>query len=455
MKTLYLECNMGAAGDMLMAALYELMDPQQQHDFLDTMNRLFPGVSVQPRQAVTCGITGTHMDVFIRGEEEHSHDVALGCGDSHSHIHTHGEDEHEHDHEHCHEHEHTHDHTHEHEHEHEHDHHHDHDHEHDHGHHHHHTAPSAITALLDGLDAPAEVKEAAKAIYADIAGAEAKAHGMPVSEIHFHEVGALDAVADVTGVCLALYLLHPDRIEASPIHLGSGQVRCAHGIVPVPAPATAHLLEGIPCYTGEIRGELCTPTGAALLAHFASSFGPMPVMCLAKTGYGVGKKEFPAANCVRAFWGEQGDPQQAEIIELCCHIDDMTAEALAFAGEQLLAQGALDVSASPLTMKKGRAGVSFTVLCKPKDEERIAHAILRETNTNGVRSRRCRKFILTPSVKTVDTAYGPMRIKCADGEGIHREKPEYDDVAAAAKTAGVPFREVWAAVFKECRHESN
>ena len=133
----------------------------------------------------------------------------------------------------------------------------------------------------------------------------------------------------------------------------------------------------------------------------------------------------------------------------------MTAEALAFAGEQLLAQGALDVSAAPLTMKKGRTGVSFTVLCKPKDEERIAHAILRETNTNGVRSRRCRKFILTPSVKTVDTAYGPMRIKCADGEDIHREKPEYDDVAAAAKAAGVPFREVWAAVFKECGHESN
>ena len=157
MKTLYLECNMGAAGDMLMAALYELMSESEKQDFLETMNRLFPGVEIQPRQAVTCGITGTHMDVTVRGEEEHSHDVALGCGHDHDHIHEH---HHEHDHSHAH------------------DHHHDHDH--DHGHTHHHTAPADIAALLDALDAPAEVKDAAKSIYARIADAEAKAHGMPV-----------------------------------------------------------------------------------------------------------------------------------------------------------------------------------------------------------------------------------------------------------------------------------
>lgn len=417
MKTLYLECNMGTAGDMLMAALYELMTESEKHDFLETMNRLFPGVEIHPRQAVTCGITGTHMDVTVCGEEEHSHDVALGCGQNQGHIHEHH-----------------------------------HDHDHDHGHHHH-TAPADITALLETLDIPAEVRDSAKSIYARIADAESKAHGMPVEQIHFHEVGAMDAVADVVGVCLAIHMLHPDCITASPVHLGSGQIRCAHGIVPVPAPATAHLLEGVPCYTGEIRGELCTPTGAALLTQFAEAFGPMPVMSLKKTGYGVGKKEFPAANCVRAFWGESGDPQQAEIVELCCHIDDMTAEALAFAGEQLLAQGALDISCAPLTMKKGRAGVSFTVLCKPRDEGRIAHAILRETTTNGVRTRRCGKYILTPSVKTVETAYGPIRVKCADGEGIHRKKPEYEDVASAARTAGQPFQKVWEDVLSAIRGE--
>ncbi len=421
MKTLYLECNMGAAGDMLMAALYELMSPAKQAYFLETMNRLFPSVEVAPRQTVTCGITGTHMDVAIRGRKEHSHDVALGRGQSAAHYHETAQDEAHHEHEH--------------------------DYHHGHGHAysytHHHSSPADVAAILETLDAPAEVKTAAKDIYNRIAKAEAKSHGVPVDQIHFHEVGALDAVADVTGVCLAVHLLHPDRILASPIHLGSGQIRCAHGILPVPAPATAHLLEGIPCYTGDIRGELCTPTGAALVTHFAEEFGPMPVMRLEKTGYGIGKKEFSAANCVRAFFGEFGDPQQAEIVELCCHIDDMTAEALAFAGEQLLATGALDVSAAPLTMKKSRAGVSYTVLCKPKDEERIVHAIFRETNTNGVRARRCRKYILMPSIRTADTAYGPIRIKCADGTGIHREKPEYDDVAAAAKKSGLPFQRVW------------
>lgn len=156
-------------------------------------------------------------------------------------------------------------------------------------------------------------------------------------------------------------------------------------------------------------------------------------------------------------FGEAGDPQQADIVELCCHIDDMTAEALAFAGEELLRQGALDVSAAPLTMKKGRSGVSYTVLCRPMDEERLARAVLRETSTHGVRARRCRKYILTPSVRAVKTAYGSIRVKCADGEGIHREKPEYDDVAAAARQAGLPFQQVWedvlSAIKKEEPHE--
>lgn len=305
------------------------------------------------------------------------------------------------------------------------------------------------------MDVADEVKSAAQAIYDRIAQAEAQAHGVPVSEIHFHEVGALDAVADVTGVCLAMHLLHPDRIVASPIHLGSGQVRCAHGVVPVPAPATVHLLEGVPCYTGEIRGELCTPTGAALVSHFAQEYGPMPVMTPEKVGYGIGVKEFAAANCVRAFWGESGDPEQAEIVELCCHIDDMTAEALAFAGERLLDLGALDISAAPLTMKKGRLGVAFTVLCSPKDEERMAQAILRETTTNGVRSRRCRKYILLPSLRTVDTPYGPIRVKCADRGELRHEKPEYEDVAAAARKSGLPFQKVWEDVLTNMKEESH
>lgn len=430
MKTLYLECKMGAAGDMLMSALYEILPDQVA--FLDTMNHLHEGVCVTMEKKETCGILGTHATVDIDGEEEESQDLPCGC------IHTHGE-AHDHDHDHHHEHNE-----------------HNHDHLHDHGHdahgHHHHSTPADIQHILDHLPVPEEVRDNAKAVYNRIAQAEAQVHGTTVEHIHFHEVGSLDAVMDITGVCLAMYLLHPEQVVVSPVHLGSGQVKCAHGILPVPAPATANLLTGIPCYCGEITGELCTPTGAALLAQFADSFGSMPSLMLEKVGYGVGKKEFPAANCLRAFYGESNDPQQAEIVELTCHIDDMTAEALAFAGEQLLAQGALDVSASPLTMKKGRAGVSYTVLCKPQDETRIANAILRETTTNGVRAARCAKYILRPSIRTADTSYGPIRIKCADSGDIHHEKPEYEDVAAAARTAGLPFQKVWQDIVKEAFH---
>ena len=435
MKTLYLECKMGAAGDLLTAALYELLSDQE--GFLKTMNSLIPGVEVRAERASTCGIVGTHMAVAVNGQQEESLDVPQG-GHIHEHVHGH---EHPHDHGHAHGHEHPHDHGHPHV----------HDHEHSHSHAHSHSSLADVTQIIDGLDLPQQVKEDAKAVYDRIAEAEAKAHGAPVSQIHFHEVGSLDAVADIVGVCLAVHLLAPDAVQASSIHVGSGQVRCAHGVVPVPAPATAEILKGIPCYGGEIQGELCTPTGAALLAHFAQKFGPMPPMTVENTGYGLGRKEFPAANCVRAFWGQAGDADQADIVELCCHIDDMTAEALAFAGERLMELGALDVSSAPITMKKGRLGAAFTVLCKAKDEERLAQAILRETTTNGVRSRYCKKYILSPSVRTVETEYGPMKVKEAQGFGLCRQKAEYEDAARVAREKNLPIAQVIAAVERELK----
>ena len=423
---------MGAAGDMLMAALYELLDAPRQQAFLRTMNGLFGNVSVRPVQRQTCGIVGTGMEVLVNGTQEEAGDGQ----EAHPHAH---------DHEHPQEHRHDHDHVH------------DQDHRHDHihaegrPHFHAHTAPETIRSAIAGLDLPDEVKADAQAVYDAIAGAEAHAHGMPVEQIHFHEVGSLDAVADVTGVCLALHLLQPDRILASEVHVGSGEVHCAHGVLPVPAPATAYLLRGIPTYGGQIRGELCTPTGAALLAHFVSSFGPMPPMAVSKIGYGIGKKEFPAANCVRAFWApEAAEDRDAllrdEVTELCCHIDDMTAEMLSFAGGRLMGQGALDVAFAPLTMKKGRPGISLTVLCRPEDEEKMARAVLRETTTNGVRVRHCGRYCLQPSSETVTTAYGDVRVKCADGGGISRRKPEYEDAARIARAQDLPIGAVYEAV---------
>jgi len=208
----------------------------------------------------------------------------------HGHDHGHG---HEHEHEHGHEHDHGHDHGHDHDHEH------DHEHEHTHAH----SGMDEILARIAALPVPAKVAEGVTAVYRLIADAESRVHGCPVDQVHFHEVGALDAFTDILTVSLLLDELAPERVLASPIHVGSGQVRCAHGILPVPAPATALILEGVPIYSGTIRGELCTPTGAALLRHFAEAFVPMPVMRVTRIGYGMGKKDFPAANCVRAFLG--------------------------------------------------------------------------------------------------------------------------------------------------------
>lgn len=293
MKTLYLECNMGAAGDMLTAALLDLLPEERRQEFLKVMNAI-PGVQVSVEPAEKCGVRGLHVTVLAHGVEEHSHDVPCGgAGQTHTHEHPHG---HEHDHEHDHGHDHEHDHEHEHA----------HDHEHDHHHGHHHASLADVRAIVEGLPVPETVKAKAMEVYGLIARAEAHAHGQPVELVHFHEVGALDAVADVTAVCLLMEWLGADRVAASPVNLGGGQVKCAHGVLPVPAPATAWLVRDIPCYGGDVQTELCTPTGAALLRTFAFSFGPMPAMTVKAVGVGAGNKEFAAANVVRAFLGETG-----------------------------------------------------------------------------------------------------------------------------------------------------
>ena len=428
MKTLYIECNMGAAGDMLMSALYELLDDKQ--GFLDMMNGLgLPGVRLEAQAGASCGIAGTHMAVTVYGEEEMEPAEENG-GHSHEHAHEHGhEHAHGHEHEHAHGHEHAHTHGHEHE----------HAHGHDHGHHH--ATPGHIAEIIDGLNLPEEVKRQAKGVYDAIARAEAKAHGCPVGDVHYHEVGALDAVADVTGVCCAMYLLKPEKVVVSPIHVGSGTVRCAHGIMPVPAPAAANLLQGVPIYGGTVKGELCTPTGAALLVHFADAFGPMPVMRVARTGVGLGTKQFEQANCVRVFLGETEDGANGEITELVCNIDDMTPEALAFACARILEAGALDVYTVPGTMKKGRPGWVLTVLCDAEKERELVRCVLRQTTTNGLRVRRCGKYFLNPAAELAETPWGQVRIKTAEGFGIRHEKPEYEDAARLAKEAGVSYQE--------------
>ena len=422
MKTLYLECGMGAAGDMLMGALLELVPDRA--GFLDRMNALgLPGVAVSAEPAVKCGITGTHMKVTVHGEEEASLD---GHEEAHGHDgHDHGHDHHGHDHDHDHDHHHGHDGE-------------SHDHEHHHGEHHHHATVADITALIDGLDVSARVRADAKAVYGLIADAESRVHGRPVSEIHFHEVGTLDAVADVIGVCLLMEMIGAEQVTASPVHVGSGYVRCMHGVLPVPAPATALILTGVPTYGGAVQGELCTPTGAALLKHFATGFGDRPMMTVSAIGYGMGRKDFERANCVRAFLGESGGRRE-QVTRLECNLDDMTGEAVGFAMERLFEAGARDVYTQAIGMKKSRPGVLLSVICMPEDADRLAAVMMKHTTTLGIRREDMSRYVLDRSMETVDTPFGQVRVKTASGMGVTRRKAEYDDLAALAIREDVPL----------------
>jgi uncharacterized protein (TIGR00299 family) protein len=406
MKILYLDCSMGAAGDMLAAALLELLPAPDQDAFLETMNSLgLSGVAVRRETSVKCGVHGTHFAVTVNGEEE---------GEPHG--------------------------------DHDHDNHHHHDHEHDHDHHHAHGHGMAeIGEIVAALPLAEGVRADILAVYRAIAAAESRIHGVPVDNIHFHELGTMDALADITAVSLLMSRIAPQEVVVSPVHVGSGQVRCAHGILPVPAPATALLLKDVPIYGGSIRGELCTPTGAALLTHFATRFGPMPLMRTGAIGYGMGQKDFEAANCVRAMLGETDGPEE-RICELRCNVDDMTGEEIGFAIERLLECGALDAFAVPVTMKKSRPATLLTVLCREEARASLTAALFRLTTTLGVRETLCARAALQRTQTTLETPCGTVRRKDSEGFGVSRRKYEYDDLARIAREREISLREAAALI---------
>lgn len=411
MRTLYLECNMGAAGDMLMGALSELtVDKEAFYKRLGEIG--IPDVEISWQKAVKCGITGTHVKVLVRGEEEESQDI-------HAHEYGHDHEVHHHHHseeaprEHVHAHEHT----------------------------HHHAGLQDIFAMVEGLKLTEAEKEDIRRIYRSIAEAEARVHGREVTDIHFHEVGRADALADIAGCVMLMHELKADRVVVSPVNVGFGQVRCAHGILPVPAPATALLLQGIPCYAGRIEGELCTPTGAALLRYFADECRPLPAMKIEKTGYGMGKKDFAAANCVRAILGKS-EEEAEQVTELCCNLDDMTPEELGYAMELLLEQGALEVFTTAVGMKKSRPGILLTLLCKTEEKQKFAELIFKHTSTIGIREHTCGRMVLKRSERQKEIAGSTVRIKVSEGYGITKEKPEYEDLKKLAEGTGLSIQEL-------------
>lgn len=432
LKILYIECMMGAAGDMLMGALLELISDKQS--FIDKMNMLMPGsVEVKASPCVKCGITGTHVNVTVNGIEEKSEDITGRVTENES------TSEHESGHEHGHHHEHV---------------------ENDgnesgHGHGHHHGySMQDIKDILQGMDISQKVIDDALAVYGIIAEAESAVHGKSIDEIHFHEVGNKDAIADIVGCCILFDEIGADKIIVSPVTTGFGQVRCAHGILPVPAPATAFILKGIPARSGVIEGELCTPTGAALLKYFADEFASMPVMTADRIGYGMGSKDFEAANCVRAIYGDS-DIQDDYVVELCCNLDDMTAEDIGYASETMMREGALDVYTTAIGMKKSRPGTMFTVMCSENDKDRMTELIFKHTTTIGVREYYCRRTTLERSFGIADTTYGPVRYKKSKGFGVVRRKIEYEDLKEISLKTGMSFDDIRREAFKCMEKEEN
>ena len=387
MKQLFIDASRGWAGDMLCAALLELFEDREEK--LRALNALgIPGVSFALSDAESYAITGSRLSVVIHGKEEGAHD------------------------------------------------HHDH---HDH-HHHEHRGLNEIFAIVDALPLSDALREDVKAVYRSIAEAEAKVHGSEPGLVHFHELGAMDAVADITAACLLIRALGVDRVIVSPVCTGFGSVRTAHGMLPVPAPATARLLESLPSYAGVIEGELCTPTGVALARHFAASFEQQPPMRVQREGYGLGKKDFGQLSCVRVLLGED----EERMIELCCNVDDMSPEAVGFALEELLRAGAADAWYEPIGMKKTRPGLLISCLCREEKRDEMLRLLFRHTSSIGVRETLCRRYVLRRGEEIVESAYGAVRVKRSEGYGVERRKAEFDDLARIARERELSLKELEA-----------
>ncbi len=411
----HLDCSSGLAGDMFLGACLDLGMPLEV--LAGTVARLhLPGVSVESRKATRGGLAGTRFRVLLDGRPIEGADPGEGehgQGHGHEHGHQHG---------------------------HEHPHHHGHDHSHGHS-----RNLAEIERLIRESDLAPAVQERAVRLFQRLGEAEARAHGMPVDRVHFHEVGAVDSIVDLVGAAAAVEHLAPERITAGPVNVGSGRVKTAHGELPVPAPATAELLRGIPVYGGP-GGELTTPTGAVLLAELVDEFVDLPALVLEGAGYGLGRKELAhQPNAVRLLRGRGATPR-SEVLVVECEVDDLPAEGFGFLMERLLEAGALDVYFTPVQMKKNRPATLITLLCRRPQLETLAGQLLMESGSLGCRYYSASRFEAERETAEVATAFGPVRIKRAWFEGRPLAvAPEFEDCRRLALAAGVPWREVYRA----------
>lgn len=432
-KTLYLECNSGISGDMTVGALLDLgADRKVLEDALASLG--VDGYHLHFGTTEKCGIKAYDFDVHLEYEEhvhEHCHD--------HDHEHTHDHGDHDHDHEHTHDHGHTH----------------DHDHTHDHMHPHTHRNLYDIYTIIDRLQSSDKVKQLARRIFEIVAEAESKAHGLPIDQVHFHEVGAIDSIVDIISTAVCLDNLGIEKVIVSPLAEGQGYVRCQHGTLPVPVPATANIAQayGLKLRFTETPGEMVTPTGAAIAAALGTGASMPKNYRIVKIGIGAGNKDFDHANILRAMIIEEEEEEKTDSLELLeTNLDDCTGEALGYAMNLLLKAGANDVWYTPIYMKKNRPAYMLSVLCRESSRETMEDIIFTHTTSIGIRRFPAQRTALDRKKIQVETAYGAADVKVCSYKGKQYCYPEYDSVSAICdKQGNVDFNTVYEAVEKAAK----
>ena len=438
MRIAYLECFSGISGDMFLGALVDAgVSPQLLED---TVSMLGVGAKLEISRVLRSGISATKVDVWVDGEKDMPREEywakqgVAKANDRHSHEH----DQHEHPHEH----------------EHAHGHHHDHGEtsraqDSPHVHQHSHRGLREIRQIISVAAISEPAKQKASAIFECLGAAEAKIHNVPVESVHFHEVGAVDAMVDIVCAAVGSEALSLDEIVCSPLNLGGGMVQCAHGTFPVPAPATLELLKDAPVYSSGVQAELVTPTGAAIVKTLARRFAAFPAMKIEKSGYGAGSREFAGhPNVLRLVIGEsaakaEGETASETVTILEANLDDLNPQVFGYVMDRLLGEGALDVFGTPVQMKKNRPGTLLTVLCKPESAGKLAQLIFAETTTLGVRRREEIRETLARRWENVRTQWGEVRIKIASMNGtVTNYAPEYEDCRRIAAEHRVPLKTV-------------
>ncbi|MGZ7094749.1 MAG: nickel pincer cofactor biosynthesis protein LarC [Candidatus Angelobacter sp.] len=464
MRIAYLECFSGISGDMFLGALLDAGVPPEV--FTKTVAALGVDARLEISRVDRSGISATKLDVIAAGEKELPREEFWekeSKGAEHSHAHSH-EPPHSHSHEHSHNHEHEHLHSHGAADSHSHSHSHGHEHKHENAadHSHSHRGLKEIRQIIGAAGISQSAKDRAIRIFEALGAAEAKVHNTDVEKIHFHEVGAIDAIVDIVCASVGAEALGVDEWVCSPLNVGGGTVVCAHGAFPIPAPATLELLKNAPVYSGEIQKELVTPTGAAIVSVLASRFSHFPTMKTEKIGYGAGTRNFKnSPNVLRLTVGETTAQHDSpfpveEITVLEANVDDMTPQVFGYVMEQALQSGALDAFGTPVQMKKSRPGMLLTVLCRTEDSQRLTKLILAETTTLGVRMRRESRAALTRRHVSVTTKWGNVRMKLANLNGsISNYAPEYEDCRQIAKEQKVPLKTVMQEAIKVYLENTN